>query len=287
MSDAPATVAQALAWGRAQGVERGDARGLVAHALGCTRSWVIAHGESALPPPVSSRVVELLGRRAAGEPYAYLVGQREFHGIALAVTPAVLIPRADTETLVDWALEILRGPLSDVAAPQVLDLGTGSGAVALALKHTCSRAQVSATDVSPAALAVASANGARLGLAVDWRLGSWWDAVDPAAARGGWHLIVSNPPYVAPDDPHLATLAFEPGAALVPSGDRGDGLSDLARITAGAPARLRRGGWLLLEHGADQGAAVRELLQHHGFESVATRMDLAGLERATGGRRAT
>ncbi|HET9821449.1 MAG TPA: peptide chain release factor N(5)-glutamine methyltransferase [Burkholderiaceae bacterium] len=285
MNEAPATVAQALAWARAHGVERSDARGLVAHALGCDRSWVIAHDEAALAAPARSLVAELLARRAAGEPYAYLVGQREFHGLALSVTPSVLIPRPDTETLVQWALECLDGPLRGVATPQVLDLGTGSGAVALALKHNCPRAQVSATDVSPAALAVATSNGARLGLGVDWRQGSWWDAARPLPAGGGWHLAVSNPPYVAPGDPHLAALVHEPVSALVPPGDDGDGLSDLARIAAGATAHVLPGGFLLLEHGADQGAAVRELLQRHGFESVCTRADLGGLERVTGGRR--
>lgn len=276
------TVGSALRWARARGVDRLDAQGLVAHALQRDRSWVLAHDDDTLTTDQRQHVGALLTRRAAGEPYAYLVGTREFRGLPLQVTPDVLIPRPDTESLVEWALECLEGPLRGVAAPAVADLGTGSGAIALALKHACPRARLTGTDCSPAALAIASANAERLRLAVDWRAGRWWGALESAATRR-WHLAVSNPPYVAPGDPHLAALVHEPAGALVPADDTGDGLADLARIAEGAPRFLVPGGWLLLEHGADQGAAVRELLRRHGLREVTTRRDLGGQERVTGG----
>jgi release factor glutamine methyltransferase len=268
---------------RALGVDRLDAQGLLAHALGRDRAWLIAHDDAALDDAQAERVRRLLERRAAGEPYAYLVGEREFHGLALAVNAAVLIPRPDTETLVDWALELLDRDFAGVPTPRVLDLGTGSGAIALALKHARARCAVAASDASAAALDVARANAARHALAVDWRTGDWWA---PWADAPPWHLVLANPPYVAPGDPHLAALTAEPANALVPAGDRGDGLADIDRIVAGAGARLRPGAWLLLEHGNTQAAAVRQRLAAAGFEHVQSRRDLGGWERASGGQRA-
>jgi release factor glutamine methyltransferase len=273
----PATVAEALAAARALGVERLDAQWLLAHHLGRPRSWLLAHDTDTLPAEVARAFRADLQRRADGVPLAYLTGRREFHGLELHVTPDVLDPRPDTETLVDWALELLAGELVVVETPQVVDLGTGSGAIALAVKHGCPRASVRALDVSAAALAVARTNGQRLGLAVDWLASDWWSALPPPAV----HLALSNPPYVAAVDPHLPALRHEPIEALTPGGD---GLAALAAVMAGAPGRVLPGGWLLLEHGHDQGEVVRRRLAGAGFEAVATRRDLAGHERCTGGR---
>ncbi len=269
------TVAAALAEARGLGIDRLDAQLLVARVLQQTRSWIIAHEEAALGERAQT-LGTLLQRRAAGEPLAYLLGEREFHGLMLRITPDVLVPRPDTETLVDWAVELLAG----LPAPRVFDLGTGSGAIALAVKHACPRADVHASDVSKAALAVARANGQALGLAVHWHRGPWWQA--PPAGR--FHLALSNPPYVAPGDPHLAALHHEPALALTPVGDRGDGLADIERIVGGAPARLHPGAWLLVEHGAEQGDATRALFQQAGFSAVQTRFDLAARARVTAGR---
>lgn len=280
MSKADRVGAQ-LARARALGIDRLDAQRLLAHVLSRSRAWVLAHDEALLDAAQREALDQLFARRAAGEPLAYLIGEREFHGLALRVSPDVLIPRPDTETLVDAALDALHGPLAAEPEPRVLDLGTGSGAIALALKAACPRARVHASDASAAALAVARANGERLGLTVAWQRGDWWQAVDGLLRM---HLVVSNPPYVAAGDPHLADLAYEPPSALVPQGDGGDGLADLERIVRGAPEHLLPGAWLLLEHGADQAAAVTRSLDRAGFGEVRTHRDLAGRERVTGGR---
>jgi release factor glutamine methyltransferase len=236
----------------------------------------MAHDDAPLSTDQDTRFAALCLRRAAGEPFAYLVGEREFHGLRLAVSPAVLVPRPDTETLVDWALERL-AEMPANAQPSVIDLGTGSGAIALAVRHRCPTAQVTALDTSPAALAQAQANATRLGLPVRFLLSDWWQAV----AGQHFDLVLSNPPYIAGDDPHLPSLAHEPLLALTPGGD---GLDALRQIVAGAPAHLRPGGWLLLEHGWDQSEAVQQMLRDAGFSAIATRRDLAGQARCTGGR---
>jgi release factor glutamine methyltransferase len=267
------SVEEALARARALGIDRLDAQLLVAHVQRRDRTWVIAHGDA---PVDASKLEALFARRAAGEPLAYLTGRREFRGLELHVTPAVLDPRPDTETIVDWAIELLAGR----PAPRVVDLGTGSGAIALALKHAVPGAQVHALDASARALAVARANATRLALDVRFHEGSWWDAVPGLT----FDLALANPPYVAAGDPHLAALAHEPMQALVPSGDRGDGLADIERIVAGAPTRLVASAWLLVEHGIDQAPAVRHLLERHGLSDAQTRPDLAGRPRASGAR---
>lgn len=264
------TLAVLLRAALAQGVARGDALGLMGHVLGRARTWLIAHDDHVPDAAEQGAIEALLARRAAGEPYAYLVGQREFFGLTLTVNPAVLVPRPETELLVEWALAVCPQPA------QVLDLGTGSGAIALAL--AAQGHAVTATDASAAALAVARTNGQRLGLAVTWRQGAWWEAV---AGLPPFDLIVSNPPYVAEGDAHLAVLRHEPITALTAGPD---GLADLRAIVAGAGVHLRPGGWLLLEHGHDQGKAVAALLTQAGFGATETRRDLAGLERCTGGR---
>ena len=282
MTGAPRTVRDLLMQARALGVDRLDAQLLAGHRLGRSRAWLLAHDDAPLAPDDDHALRQLLVRRAAGEPLAYITGEREFHGLNLQVSPAVLVPRPDTETLVDWALELLAREFATLDAPRVLDLGTGSGAIALAIRHGCPRAEVHASDASDVALNMARGNGQRLGLTVHWHSGPWWAAVPGRC----FDLVVSNPPYVAPGDPHLAALHHEPTQALVPQDDPGDGLADIRRIVDGAGARLAPGGWLLLEHGADQGDAVRAILARGGLADATTRPDLAGRPRASGARRA-
>jgi release factor glutamine methyltransferase len=271
------TVDALLARARELGVDRLDAQLLVAHHLGRPRAWVLAHGDDTVDAPHAAAIEADLARRADAVPLAYLTGTREFHGLVLRVTPDVLDPRPDTELLVDWALELLAGALAARTAPEVVDLGTGSGAIALAIAHRCPRARVRAVERGDAALAVARANGERLALPVKWLAGDWWQALPPPPVD----IAVSNPPYVAADDAHLAALRHEPRAALTPGGD---GLGAIDALVAGAGAHLHPGGWLLLEHGFDQGDDVRRRLAAAGFEAIATRRDLAGHERCSGGR---
>jgi release factor glutamine methyltransferase len=248
-----------------------DAELLLAHVLDVSRANVIARDDRVLTPEEQGDFEQLLARRLAGEPLAYLTGTREFWSFELEVTRDVLVPRPETELLVEWG--------AAVGGRDVLDLGTGSGAIALALARELPAAQVAAVDRSRAALAVARRNATALAARVEFLEGDWF-----APVRGrAFDLIVSNPPYVAEGDPHLAELRFEPALALASGAD---GLDALRAIIAGAPAHLRAGGWLLVEHGATQGAAVRGLFARGGFAGVETRRDLAGLERATGGRRA-
>ncbi|MEO5689182.1 MAG: peptide chain release factor N(5)-glutamine methyltransferase [Burkholderiaceae bacterium] len=275
------TVGGALQSARKQGLERLDAHLLLAHVLGQSRAWLLAHGDDALSEEHAVAFEGLARRRAAGEPFAYLVGEREFHGLALAVNGAVLVPRPDTETLVDWALALLVGELRDAAAPALLDLGTGSGAIALALKHACPRTRVWAGERSADALAVARANAARLELDVRFAQGDWWEALAREADVPTFDLVVSNPPYIVENDPHLAGLTHEPLEALVADGD---GLGDIARIATGARGHLRVGGWLLFEHGWEQAASVGQILERARFGDVQTRTDIEGRPRCTGGR---
>ena len=267
------SVRDALAAARASGVDGLDAQLLLARCLDQPRSWLIAHDDTLLTPPQADRYRAWLARRAAGEPLAYLFGEKEFHGLRLQVDPRVLVPRPDTETLVDWALELLA--LRADSAPRVIDLGTGSGAIALALKHAARHAEVTALDASEDALAVARANAARLALNLRFRCGHWWSAVPGER----FDIAVSNPPYIALGDAHLTALAHEPAMALA-SGV--DGLDALRHIIELAPAHLRQGGWLLLEHGHDQGDAVSALLLQRGFAQVESRRDLPGHWRCTG-----
>ena len=265
-------IAEALRQARAAGVARLDAQRLLEHHAGRPREWLIAHDDETLDAATVIAFTADLQRRGAGVPLAYLVSEREFHGLALRVTPAVLVPRPETELLVDWALTLLP------PRAEVVDLGTGSGAIALAVAHARPDACVTATDASPQALAVAQANAERLALAVEGIAGSWWQ---PLAGRR-FDVALSNPPYIAGDDPHLAALQHEPRAALTPEGD---GLAALRAIIAGAPPHLKAGAWLLLEHGFDQAPAVQRMLADASFQAVQTREDLAGLPRVTGGRR--
>ena len=270
-----ADVATALTWARQQGLDRLDAQLLLGHLLRQGRPWLIAHDDAALAPETAQAYRAACRRRATGEPLAYIVGEREFHGLRLRVTVDVLVPRPDTELLVDWALDLL--PTLAGPQPRVLDLGTGSGAIALAVAHRHPAAQVTATDLSPAALAVAQDNATQLGLVIETALGAWWLALAPDRR---WDLVLSNPPYIAGDDPHLHALRYEPLLALTPGGD---GLDALREIITGAPARLAPGGWLLLEHGWDQASAVAALLVQAGFAQINTRNDIEARPRCTGG----
>ena len=254
-----------------------DAELLLAHVLDVSRANVIARDERELTPEEQGDFEQLLARRMSGEPLAYLTGTKEFWSLELEVTRDVLVPRPETELLVEWYLSFPRKRES-----RVFDLGTGSGAIALAIARELPQARVIASDISGAALAVARRNAASLSIAnVEFMQGSLFEKLD-SRFRGndGFDLIVSNPPYVAAGDPHLADLKFEPAIAL---SSGADGLDALRAIVAGAPQHLRAGGWLLVEHGSTQAAAVRELFKAAGFGKVETRRDLAGLERATGG----
>ena len=267
------TIASALRDAASGGADRLDAHMLLLHALGRTphdRAWLLAHDTEPLDAQTQARFEAALHRRLQGEPLAYITGHQEFYGLDLQVDARVLCPRADTETLVDWALQLLP------PAAQVVDLGTGSGAVALALQQQRPDAQVHARDISGDALEVAQANALRLGLNVVFSQGTWLQGLD-----GPWDAIVSNPPYIAAADPHLAALVHEPLQALA-SGS--DGLDDLRTIIGQATTRLKPGGWLLLEHGYDQADAVCALLQSAGFADVQSRHDLAGIARCSGGR---
>lgn len=256
---------------------RVEARALLEQASGRRREWLIAHGDEEAPDTLAATFAELARRRRAGEPLAYLVGWREFHGRRFEVREGILIPRADTEVAVRWACG---------AAPQggrVLDLGTGSGAIAISIALERPDLAVEATDASPVAVEIATRNAQALGArALRVRRGDWYAALDEDER---FDLIVSNPPYLAADDPHLALgdLRHEPSSALT---DGADGLRALAAIVAGAAARLRAGGWLGLEHGWTQGLAVRGLLADAGFGKVHTLRDDEDRERLTVGQAA-
>jgi release factor glutamine methyltransferase len=267
------TVAQALQQAQQRGVDRLDARMLLCTLLEQTTSWLLSHDQDALPPETRERYLALLQRRADGEPLAYLLGDKAFFGLTLRVTPDTLIPRPDTETLVEWALTLI----PDDQATRVIDLGTGSGAIALALAHERPQAQLTAVDASAGALNVARDNAQSLGLNVRFVHGSW---LTPLAGER-FDLIVSNPPYIAEGDPHMAALRFEPTSALTSGAD---GLEDIRHIIQQAPAHLNAQAWLLLEHGYDQAVAVAQLLQARGFANVSTRFDLGGQARCTGGQ---
>ncbi|NML26800.1 peptide chain release factor N(5)-glutamine methyltransferase [Zoogloea dura] len=271
----PDTLGAALTLARGR-IPAAETRLLLGALTGASTAQIAAYPERGLEPGLALRFVDMLVRREQGEPVAYLLGEREFYGRSFRVSPAVLIPRPETELIVDT---VLARVVKD-AALRILDLGTGSGALAVSLALELPAAQVTAVDISPAALAVAAANAQRLGARLRCLESDWFAALQGEV----FDLIVSNPPYIAAGDPHLeeGDVRFEPPGALA-SGPAG--LDDLARIAAEAPAYLNSGGWLLMEHGYDQGAAVRDLLLARGFLDVASARDLAGIERIGFGRR--
>lgn len=277
----PHDLRSALAEAAARGVEARDARLLLSRLVGRTPAYVRAHDETRLDAGDATRWRDWVARRAAGEPVAYLLGEKEFHGHRFAVNGDVLVPRPETEGLVEWALEraaALRAARGDARPLACVDLGTGSGAIAVSVALALGDAvDVTAVDVSAPALAVAARNATDLGARVAFLVSHWWQAL----AGRRYDLALSNPPYVDGDDPALEALVHEPRGALTPGAD---GHAALAAIVDGAAAHLVAGGWLLLEHGRDQGAAVRARLEACGFADVETRRDLAGHERLTGGR---
>jgi release factor glutamine methyltransferase len=268
------TVAAALTAARGK-LPASEARLLLGHVLGRPAAWLIAHDDQALQEDELLAFASLVARRAGGEPVAYLVGRREFFGREFAVSPAVLIPRPETELLVGIALSIVGAG----ATARILDLGTGSGCIAITLALEIPHAHVSAVDASAAALAVARENAERLGAKLRLLQSHWFDQL----AGDRFDLIVANPPYIAGGDPHLAAgdLRHEPAAAL---SSGADGLDAIREIVAAAPAHLAPGGQLWLEHGYDQAEAVRELLAAAGLSDIEQHRDLAGIVRVSGGR---
>ena len=276
-STPPLTVQQAIQFAQEQfGLTRLDAQMLLLHACQLPihdRAWLLAHGEEVLSFETQARYLDFLQRRARLEPLAYITGIKEFFGLQLHIDQRVLDPRPETETLVEWALTCV----ADTSKPRIADLGTGSGAIALALKHSLPSAQVTAVDASADAIAVATANAQSLGLEIATYVGNWCAPLTDQS----FDLIVSNPPYVADGDAHLAQLPHEPISALVAGKD---GLDDLRQIVTQAAEQLKPGAWLLLEHGFDQAQAVQDILGNQGFVSVQSRPDLAGIMRCTGGQ---
>ena len=266
-------VATLLRQARAQ-VAAAEARGLLAHLLQKSAAWLAAHDDAVLPGATAVAYAELIARRAGGEPIAYLTGQREFYGRSFAVTPAALIPRPETELLVDLAREIL----ADATAPRLLDLGSGSGCLAVTLALELPRSRVTAAELWPEALALVRHNAAALGASLQVVASDWFAALSGQR----YDLIVTNPPYIAETDAHLAAgdLRFEPRLALS-SGH--DGLDALRLIVRSAPSFLLPGGRLLAEHGYDQGAAVAQLFGAAGYGDIAQHRDLAAIVRVTGG----
>ena len=266
-------------------VGRLDARLLLEYVGDCTHAELIAHPERRLRADQRARFEALLARRAGGEPLAYLVGSAWFGDLEFAVSDAVLIPRPDTEVLVDrgrsWLDAWRRAPQGDRAAPRVVDLGTGSGIVAVMLARCCPQARISAVDISAAALDVARANADRHGVAIRFLQGDWYAPL----AGERFDLIVANPPYVLAGDPHLLQdgLPFEPQQALTDAVAGGDGLGCIRALIAGAGDHLLPGGWIYIEHGYDQAVQVRALLRAAGFDQVASWRDAAAIERVSGG----
>ncbi len=264
-------------WLHQSGLPRSEARLLVEAVCRLSHARLISRGGDTVPQPQLAVLNLLAERRRRGEPMAYLLGSREFYGRRFRVSPAVLIPRPETELLAEAALQRLPH------GGRLWDLGTGSGIIALTVALERPDAAVRASDISPAALAVAQANASALGAEIEWAQGSWL-AAEPAAPEP-FDILASNPPYIEAGDEHLSQgdLRFEPAAALT---DFADGLSHIRTLAAQAQGYLKAGGWLLLEHGWNQGAAVRRILAEHGWQGVETLQDLAGLDRVSIGRKA-
>ena len=269
-------VSQCLKHGQVLGLPRLEAQILFLHAAGRSlhdRAWLLAHDTDEVIPEQLKAFEALAQRRLQQEPVAYIVGEKEFFGLSLTIDKRVLDPRADTEVLVEWALACGQG----IESARYLDLGTGSGAIALALKSQLPGAEVLAVDNSAEALSLALQNAQKLGLDVSFLQSNWLSEV-----HGKFNVLVSNPPYIEDHDPHLAQLTHEPLQALASGAD---GLLDIRNIVQNAPNHLEMGGWLLIEHGWQQAPAVRGLLEQAGFKQVQSKLDLAGIERCSGGQK--
>ena len=256
---------------------RAEVRRLVSHVLQRNSAWLVAHDDETPSPEAQQRIEALAARRAAGEPMAYLLGERDFFGRTFRSTPAALIPRPETEHLVETVLTLVES----FAEVTILDVGTGTGCIAITLALERPNAQITALDVSPDALELARENAVNLSANnVQFIQSNWFGAV---ATDAKFDLMVSNPPYIVPGDAHLTQgdLRFEPAVALV---DSVDGLESYRQLASGAKNHLRHRGWLVVEHGYDQGESVPALLRNSGFSNVSTRLDLAGLTRVTAGR---
>ena len=275
----------AAQWMASCELQRVEALALLREVAGLSHATVLAHPDALLDADVAARLQEAALRLHAGEPLAYVLGWREFFGLRFAVSPAVLVPRPETELLVEFALQ----RIAPQGRARILDLGTGSGAIALAVAHERAQAEVWAVDASKDALAVAAQNARallpphRAGGALRLFAGDWFAALPTHSPP--FDIILSNPPYVAKDDVHLQMLQHEPQLALVGAAGS-DGLAEIRRIVAAAPAHLDEGGWLAIEHGYDQALAVRAMLCAAGLTAVGTQPDLAGIPRMTFGQRA-
>lgn len=254
-----------------------EIRVLLGYVLGVNRAWLITHEQDLLDPAAMAAYQALLKRRLNGEPVAYLLGEKEFFGRMFQVAPGVLVPRPETELLV----ELAREKIATCNTPRVLDLGTGSGCIAITLALECPHCRVMASDRSEAALNIARDNATQHNAPVEFYAGDWFDALPGSTEK--FDLILSNPPYIESADPHLTALRHEPLTALA-AGE--DGLDDLRRIVQGAAPHLVPGGWLMLEHGWNQADAVQTLLKAQGFQHVETRNDLAGIGRVSLGKMA-
>ena len=278
-------ILEALYWAKSVGAEASDRQILLLHCLGQpthNKAYLLTHDHDSLNLEQVSRYKDLIHRCNAGEPVAYLTGFKEFFGLEFKVNSATLIPRPDTETLVNWVLEtVAQGPKQPFSIDNILDLGTGSGCIAISLKKYRPQANVWATDLSEDALNVAVENAARHQVKVNFGLGAWFNALGTQASSLTFELIVSNPPYIEAEDSHLANLLFEPKSALVGGLS---GLEAFKEIMETAPKHLSPGGWLLFEHGYNQGETIQSLFAEYGFEFIQSRNDLAGICRCTGAR---
>ena len=283
MTQSPISITQLL---RHAAIDPFDAQFILQHTLQLPRASVIAHPDKLIAESDAMLVRSRLERRAAGEPVAYILGEREFYGEMFKVNPAVLIPRPETEHLVEAALAHLPA-LSTSVAPNVLDLGTGSGAIAVTLKRLRPDVNMTATDISIEALNVAHENASNAGVAISFYRGSWYDALPPLLAiQAKFDMIVANPPYIALGDTHLSQgdLRFEPAQALSDETLGARGFAALQQIISGAPHWLKDGGYLLLEHGFDQASMAEDALFSGGFSQLIALQDLAGCDRVSGGR---
>ena len=278
-------IKDAISWAMSLSLEKNDVQILLLHALGRStfdKAYLIAHDQDPLSSNIFEQFSELITRAHRSEPIAYITGHKEFYGLNFKVTPDTLIPRPDTETLVEWAIECLKTLKVLGRPPRVLDLGTGTGCLAITIKHHLPSCIVWASDIKNTTLEVAKHNSKALKTEINFLEGSWFKALEGETLKDNFDLIISNPPYIKANDSHLASLTFEPEHALISGAE---GLDDLKIIALNALEHLTPGGWLLVEHGYNQGLEVQSLLHQNGLIEVQSRHDIAGICRCTGGQR--